>query len=233
MLPFALLIGLLAPPANSGEVRVVVDPPDAIVRIDGALIAPGRPVWIEAGAHTIEVTRAGHRPHKRQFLLDAGGRARFDVKLVPAASPPPAAAKASPTTRAAPRPPLRPQRSSWVNPGQSSGVITGRPMGSRPGVTDLRPLGTAFFITALVTGLATGIVAIVGQVKAKRFRDERSYVEKLDHREDARDLGTASKILLGVTGAFAGAGFIMFAVNDAKGPSRLRLRGGIGYRGTF
>lgn len=228
--PLALLIGLLAPPPDSGEVRALVDPPDATIRLDGALIAPARPVWVKAGAHTLEVSAPGRVDQRQAFVLDAGGRARFDVRLLPAA-PAPAQRRAIPAARpgAAPRP-----AAPWVLPGQAAGVITGTPRAARSSGA-LRWVGNSAFIAAVLTGMAAGIVGIVMQVKASRFRDERSYARKVELRGDAQDLAFAGNVLLGITGALAATGFVLYGIDSATdGPQPVRVRTGlVGFRGAF
>jgi hypothetical protein len=71
--------------ATLATLRVRVNPPDAIVRLDGqqAQLSPdGTPV--DPGPHVLDVTRDGSRPEHRELLLSEGSTELVEVTLVSA-----------------------------------------------------------------------------------------------------------------------------------------------------
>lgn len=58
--------------ATVGTLTIVTEPADAVIEIDGAAVAPGAPVALVAGPHTVAVRRAGHRTVEQAVAVAAG-----------------------------------------------------------------------------------------------------------------------------------------------------------------
>jgi hypothetical protein len=72
--------------ATIGELRLAVDPPDAIVRIDGS-VAPGdgalRTIAIDPGSHRVLVEASGHRTAESEVSVLPGATLEEEVRLEP------------------------------------------------------------------------------------------------------------------------------------------------------
>lgn len=71
-----------------GRLVISVEPADAVVYLDGRLVGSGQELarlhhglMVDAGEHTVEVTRPGHRPQSRQLRVAAGEELVIDLRL--------------------------------------------------------------------------------------------------------------------------------------------------------
>ncbi|HEX6204071.1 MAG TPA: PEGA domain-containing protein [Thermoanaerobaculia bacterium] len=76
--------------AGAGTLRLVVEPPDASVYLDGRFLGTGvevarlrRGLAVSAGEHLLEVVRPGHAPVARRIIVEDGREVEVEVALEP------------------------------------------------------------------------------------------------------------------------------------------------------
>ncbi len=155
----AVLAGLRGEVENlrrsRAQLRVTSTPPGASLRVDGRARTPrDAPVWLDSGAHTVELSAEGRVPWSREVQLTAGQSLEVIADLVPMPAPVPApveawAAMPTPAVDARVRvdPPARTSsRPGWVVPvvvvsglALVAGVVTATVLLSRDSVVAPEP----------------------------------------------------------------------------------------------
>jgi hypothetical protein len=58
-----------------------IDPPDALVLIDGEVVDPSRPIRLPPGKHTLEATADGKAPTRHNFVVEPSTRLDLSLKM--------------------------------------------------------------------------------------------------------------------------------------------------------
>lgn len=60
-----------------------IDPPDALVLVDGEVVDPSRPIRLPPGEHTLEATAPGKAPHTHKFVVEPSTRLDLGLTMRP------------------------------------------------------------------------------------------------------------------------------------------------------
>jgi hypothetical protein len=200
------------------RVRIVTDPADAELRIDGqpAVRNADAAVLLDDGSHQLVASAPGYQTHTRELHVDGGTDARFDVPLTrepiakqtpPALPPPPAAGPAA----------LQVTESSgsivpWIVVGSGAAVAIGGGVLLALGLSD--------------------------KSKVEKAKDGANWPEIRDAWERAPTLLTVGWVMVGVGVAGAATGLtwkLAFDEASDRAPrAQLRVQpGGLQLAGTF
>lgn len=120
------------------KLRLKIEPPDALVRIDGKEAEKGASEWrLNPGVHTLEIQAPGYTPLSKRLDLERGSSQELSLALEPIVTP--AASSSAEPVSSAPAAPIAPAKR------QRSGAFWG---------------ATTVSAALLLTGTVTGVIAL-------------------------------------------------------------------------
>ncbi len=153
-------------PADTARLRLLLEPADAHVFLDGAKdvdgdvdgeVDPASALSLAPGEHRLRITRAGHVDAAVVVVAEAGESLRLSVVLAALTAP-------APTTTTSPAPPTAPPTTAPL-------------MNERPPLWSLAGIGAGVVVGAsavVVGGVFSGLAsASIAAAEASEFQDER------------------------------------------------------------